>query len=196
MRYDSLAVLLVVVLLTAVGCSNSDRASETSASSSKSTAATDQPLDAATTRAIGASTDAFMRAILQGDSSGASRLLTAKAARRYAADPSVLTPMGLQAVRLDIGEIRLLSSSEAAAQCLVTEVDATAPNEVCCLLKLEAAGWRICGMASDGGGPTPVVISFEEDLEPATQPTQFVEKAAEAVATPRTAAAPDTGEIR
>ncbi|TWT99266.1 hypothetical protein Pla108_02010 [Botrimarina colliarenosi] len=198
MRYYSFFAVPVVVLLVSAGCSPSGTAPTAGATATQSSATADaeQPLDPATARAIGASTDAFMRAILSGDSESAARLLTTKAARRYAADHGVLTPMGMQVERLNVGEVRLLSESEAAAQCLVQEPGVTATHELCCLLKLEASGWRVCGIASEAGAETPVVISFEDEPVPTTPPTQFVEQPGLGAEAPRTAAAPGTAEIR
>jgi hypothetical protein len=155
-----------------------------------------KPLDPATAKAIGAAADTFMRAILSGDTARAASLLTAKAAQRIQNDPTLLTPMGMQVESLALGEIRLLSDAEAAAQCLVNELGVTEPQELCCLLKFETGGWRVCGLACDAGGGTPAVISFEEDLQAASTP-QFVDGANPSAGdAPRTAQSPTTGEVR
>jgi len=155
-----------------------------------------KPLDPATAKAIGSTADTFMRAILSGDKARATTLLTAKATQRCQADPNALTPMGMDVERLAVGEIRLLSEVEAAAQCLVTERGVTAPQELCCLLKLESGVWRVCGLACDTGDGSATVVSFEEDMQSPSSP-QFVEGSSPtSEAAPRTANAPSTGEIR
>lgn len=198
MRYASFVGLSVAVLFGVMGCSQSgsDQAAGTSRPQPAQTASvTEQPLDPAVAKAIGATTDTFMRSILSGDSARAATLLTTAATQRYQSNPGVLSSMGMRVERLEVGEVRLLSDAEAAAQCLVYEPGATAPQELCCLLKLEASGWRVCGVACDAGGEGPAVISFED--EPEAPATQFVEAPDEIWnAVPHTAAGPSTGEIR
>lgn len=205
MRSVSLGCLSVVALSMASGCSQSgpSQATVTTKPQPAGTfqAATDvlqqqKPLDPVTAKAIGAAADMFMRAILSGDTARATSLLTAKATQRIQSDPGLLTPMGMQVERLALGEIRLLSDAEAAAQCLVNELGVTEPQELCCLLKLEAGGWRVCGLACDAGGGTPAVISFEEDLQAASTP-QFVGGGSPSESdSPRTATGPSSGEVR
>jgi len=155
-----------------------------------------KPLDPATAKAIGATAETFLRAILSGDTARAASLLTAKASQRIESDPSQLAAIGMRVERLTVGEVRLLSDAEAAAQCLVHELGVTDPQELCCLLKFERGGWRVCGLACDAGEGTPAVISFEEDLQGASTP-QFVGGGSPAKGdTPRTAQAPSTGEVR
>ena len=204
MRCVCLVCLSVVGLVMASGCSQSEPGQPglTNKAQPAGTfqAATEvlqaKPLDPATAKAIGSTTDTFMRAILSGDTARATTLLTAKATQRCQADPTALTPMGMDVERLALGEIRLLSEAEAAAQCLVTERGVTAPQELCCLLKLEAGVWRVCGLACDTGDGSATVVSFEEDMQSPSSP-QFVEGTdPTSGGVPRTANAPSTGEIR
>lgn len=205
MRCVCLLSLSVVGLVMASGCSQSDpsqaavtRKAQPAGTFQPATEALQQakPLDPAVAKAIGSAADTFMRAILSGDTTNAATLLTAKATQRYQADPSTLTPMGMQVDKLTVGEVRLLSEAEAAAQCMVTERGATAPQELCCLLKLEKNGWRVCGLACDTGDGSATVVSFEEDMQSPSSP-QFVEGTDPATGgAPRTANAPSTGEIR
>lgn len=204
MRCLCLVCLSVVGLAIASGCSQSEpghpsptkKAQPAGTFQSASEVLQAKPLDPATTKAIGSAADTFMRAILSGDTAAATRLLTAKATQRCQADPTALTPMGMDVERLAVGEIRQLSEAEAAAQCLVTERGVTAPQELCCLLKLEAGAWRVCGLACDTGDGSATVVSFEEDMQSPSSP-QFVEGGApSAGGVPRTANAPSSGEIR
>lgn len=187
-----IALVLSAATILAMGCSESPALQ--SAAAQPATKAVPAPSN----EPVAASAETFMRAILSGDTAGAAGLLTSRAATRYAADPSVLTPMGMAVERFEVGQIRLLDEDEAAVQCHVTEPGASEPQELCCLLKLEPAGWRVCGLACDSGTGEPTVISFEEAAEPATQqaPVQFVEGAGVPSNTPRTAAEPRTSEFR
>ncbi|QDV72763.1 hypothetical protein [Botrimarina mediterranea] len=205
MRCVCLVSLSVLGLVVASGCSQSEpgqpamtKKAQPAGTFQPATGVVQQapPLDPAVAKAIGSSAETFMRAILAGDTGSAMTLLTAKATERCQADPSALTPMGMDVEQLVVGEVRLLSEAEAAAQCLVTERGASASQELCCLLKLEESGWRVCGLACDTGDGSATVVSFEEDLQAASSP-QFVEGADPAKAeVPRTANAPSTGEIR
>ncbi|QDT67596.1 hypothetical protein MalM25_04960 [Planctomycetes bacterium MalM25] len=187
-----IALVLSAATILAAGCSDS------SAPRSAAAKPAAKAVPAPSNEPVAASAETFMRAILSGDTAGAAELLTNRAATRYAADPSVLTPMGMAVERFEVGQIRLLDEDEAAVQCLVTEPGASEPQELCCLLKLEPAGWRVCGLACDSGADEPTVISFEESPEPASQraPVQFVEGSKAPSKAPRTAAEPRPNEYR
>lgn len=186
MRLPILSVLSVAVV--AIGCSESPTPSgvaETSTSATSETVRVDP--------AVASSAEAFMRAILSGDSSVAAKLLTKKATQRFASDPTVLSSMGMRFEQLEIGEVRMLDADEAAAQCFVIEPGVDAPQELCCLLKREPAGWRVCGMAADIEGANPTVINFEEAPESAGQ---LVEQPSSETKVPKTAANSTETETR
>lgn len=199
-----LSTAVLVALSAAGGCSPSDAPTPRATASAARSAgiSPDEALDPAAARPIAAAADSFMRGVLAGDAAQAAGLLTTTASKRYAADPTILQSFGMQVERFAVGEVRLLSPAEAAAQCLVTEKGAPAPQELCCLLKLEAAGWRVCGLACDAPGSVePAVINFEDPPGSATPPqrpanAQFVEQETGGGVVPRTAADPARGEIR
>lgn len=202
------AGVLSVVL---VGCSkgpetaakrsiDSNQQTTTQAASDLTPAAND-PKVVAAKREIGEVSGQFMKAILLGDASGASRWLTPAATQRVAADPSVLTPLGIAVETLKLGEVRLISPSESAAEWVVNEAGSEKEQQIGCLLKLCEAGWRVCGMACDAGpDQAPALISFEYAVPAATpSPNRFAvdprtEPSQSTV--PRTATDPSGPQIR
>lgn len=123
-------------------------------------------------KAVAAVAERFVRAVVGGDPSGASALLTSAARTRYQSDPSILPMMGLEVESVAAGATRLLDEDEAGAEVEVTEAGASTPSTLACLLKRETAGWRVCGLASAAEGDQPVVISFEAPVaaQPGAQP--------------------------
>lgn len=190
MRKKTLALLTLAAAV--VGCSQEPtRSAPQARTASPVTAA-----PAGSEREIATAAESFMRSILAGDATQAARMLTAKAAQRYAADRSVLPAMGMRVEQLAIGEVRLLNAQEAAAQCLVTEAGTEAAQELCCLLKRESAGWRVAGVAANAADESPTVISFEGDPPAPAVPSQLVERPDAASETPRTAAGTPAGTVR
>lgn len=190
MRKKTLALLALAA--ATVGCSQ--EAPPQAAQARSATAAANAP--AGSDREIAVTAETFMRAILAGNASKASQLLTAKGAQRYAADSSVLPAMGMQVQQFAMGEVLLLSADEAAAQCLVTEPGSTTAQEICCLLKREATGWRVAGVAANGLDDEAAVISFEGEPQDPVRPSQLVEQAAGGSESPRTAAGESPGTVR
>lgn len=158
--------------LLAVGCSQNETQPTAVATKLGETGASNRQAE----QAAGDASRRFLECVVRGDSQGASAWLTQNAAKRVAADPSVLVPLGFQVESLQIDSVRLLSEGEAAAECLLKESSAAEPERVCCLLKREASAWRVCGMACDAGADAPpVVISFEDPVESeASTPGHFV----------------------
>lgn len=165
MRISTLLLLSVF----AIGCSGGDAPNETAASSSQAAVTTASVED----EAIRAAAERFLTSLLRGDASEAMRWLTPSAAERAASDPTVLATLDLQVNSLEVGEVRLISEDEAAAQCLLSEAGSETAEEVCCLLKRSDEGWRICGIACDTGPDTPpVLINFEAAPASPAQPAQ------------------------
>ncbi len=191
MRHYSLVVLSVAVVALGCGECPTPAPTSTAAKTDQSSASANTPA-VPVDPAVAVSAETFMRAILSGDSTGAAQLLTTKAAKRYAADPSVITPMGMRVERLQIGEVRMLGEDEAAAQCVVNEVGTESAQELCCLLKREQAGWFVCGLACNTAAGT-AVVSFEEGPE---EEGQFVEDPRATSSVPRTATAPGEAGLR
>lgn len=186
-----LAIAPLIFSIVAAGCAESPvPASAVAKQVSKA-------VPAPSNEPVAASAEAFMRAILSGDKAAAAELLTARAAARYAADSSVLASMGMTVQEFNVGEIRLLDEDEAAVQCHVTEAGASEPEELCCLLKRESPGWRVCGLACESGDGGSTVISFEGAAAPMQQPApQFVEGRSAPPASTRTAADPGAAPLR
>ncbi|MEN0110647.1 MAG: hypothetical protein AAF805_07965 [Planctomycetota bacterium] len=153
--------ILPWLVVAAIGCG--EAATPVATTSVKS--ATASPPNVAESNAIGepaAVAERFVRAIVAGDRDAAARELTPNAAARVAREPGLLQPLGLSAVELRVGEVRLLGPGEAAVQVVIVEEGQGAPEEVGCLLKNAEGVWGVCGLASDAGdGGDPVVIGFE-----------------------------------
>lgn len=190
MRKKTLALLALAT--AAVGCSQ--EAPQQAAQAGSATFAADAP--AGSDREIAVTAETFMRAILAGNAPKASTLLTAKGAERYASDSSVLPAMGMIVEQFAMGEVLLLNADEAAAQCLVTEPGSTTAQELCCLLKREANGWRVAGVAANGLEDEAAVISFEGEPQVPVRPSQLVDQAPAGTETPRTAAGESPATVR
>lgn len=186
MRKKTLAVLAFA--MTAVGCSQEAPQPAPRASVASPAPKSDPQ--------IAQAAEVFMRAILAGEAPKASGLLTAKAAQRYAADRSILPAMGMQVAQLTVGEIRRLNADEAAVQCLVTEAGTEAPQELCCLLKRESAGWRVAGVAATAADDSASVISFEGDATLPVPDARLVDQPAADTVVPRTAAGESPAPLR
>lgn len=195
MRSRSLVILSALATCVA-GCSDTSSTTPTASRSAAPAESTKAPTSASSEVqwAIASVADGFMRAILSGDVTAASKLLTVKAAQQYAMDPSVLSTVGMAAERVEVGEVRLLNSDEAAAQCLIQPTESEATVELCCLLKRDTDGWRVCGIASETDAESPTVISFEG--LPAVSPEQLAKEDDQQPAAPRTASQPGAAERR
>ena len=160
-----------LALITLAGCSQSEpsgaTAKETNSSIENNNSTTSSKSTSQAEAEVKKSTTAFLQSVVRGDAQTAAQWLTPLAAQRAAADPSVLAPLGFQVESLQVSEVRIVSEFEAAAECLLKEYGSNEPESVCCLLKLDSSGWKVCGMACDAGpGEPPVLISFEHEMSP------------------------------
>lgn len=187
-----LAACCSVLLASLAGCSGGD--APTTPVVAKAAVKTPSANEA-----IRVAAERFLSSVVAGDADEAMRWLTPAAANRAAQDPSIMAPLGFEVRSLEVGDVRLVSEREAAAQCWLTEPGADDPEEVCCLLKLGTEGWRVCGLACETEeGKPPAVIQFEQpaggNRPRRVENPQFVDSAA----TPnvRTAAAGDPAPPR
>ncbi|TWT88806.1 hypothetical protein Mal64_22940 [Pseudobythopirellula maris] len=180
-----------------VGCGGSDTP-PASSSSTPSGAPAGPTLGSPTGGPIGEAAQAFMRAVIEGDTDMAARQLT-PAAIELAEQGGGFSPVGFDIERFTMGEVRQVSDTEAAVQFTLSEPGAEVTEEICCLMRYEGQRWGVAGVAAEiGPGQPPAVISFEtpEGSPPAQpDPSRFVDQPA-GDATPRTAQAPGETAVR
>jgi hypothetical protein len=163
---STFALTVIFCIATLVGCGDSG-VPHGAAPSSSATTTTAADASAATGEVAGVA-ERFLQAILRGDGTTATRWLTVAAAERATVDPTVLATLGMRFTELRIGQVQRLTDDEAIAQCLLREAADAAPEEICCLLRREAQGWRVMGLACEAGpGREPAMIDFER---PASRP--------------------------
>ena len=124
----------------------------------------------------------FLEAVRTGDQEVASRLLTPLACKRTAEMDMVVAPPGSAAARFEIVSTR---RSGQTAGVTADWTDLTASGEphtdrIEWLLRNEATGWRISGMATRVfADEEPIVLNFEDPAEMLAKQQQAEEKMAQ-----------------
>jgi len=114
---------------------------------------------------------AFLEAVRTGNHAGANDLLTKKALEETQKSEMVVAPMGSDTATFKVGEVELLAKDGDAAHVASTwtDVDETGrprTDSIVWMLRLEAEGWRIAGMATVVfEGEPPLVLNFEDHKE-------------------------------
>ena len=115
----------------------------------------------------------FLDAVRQGNTEGASRLLTPLALQRTSEMELNFSPPGSSTAKFSVGEVEMIDDERAIVRSVWSDLDAdgVASNEqITWALKRSADQWRISGMAAEvAENEPPVVMDFEnpgELLEP------------------------------
>jgi hypothetical protein len=180
-------IALIVCMSAVVGCGGSP-APDNGVVSSPADDGTSPTADtSAATGEVAGVAERFLQAILRGDGATATRWLTQTAAQRATVDPTVLATLGMRFTELRVEQVQRVTEDEAIAQCLLREAAGATPEEICCLLRRESQGWRVMGLACEGGpGREPAMIDFERPATPAgggpakgdSDPSRFAQRPA------------------
>lgn len=152
-----------LLCLLSLGCSGGDKpAPQASQSADKS----------APTSPIAAAAHDFLDAVFKNDLARATQRLTPQAIQNLDAQDQRFS-WGSDATKLEIGEVRQVSDSEAAVQCLVTESAGAKAEELVCMLRNVQGQWRVCKLIGENPqNGQPLVMDFEappaRDTTPST----------------------------
>ncbi len=185
------------VLGTFVGCGSKDQGGSTAGPGNE----TEQPVSQAAaetpvTVAAGTPEEAvnsFLGALQTGDEKAAAALLTTKAREETAAHDMVVEPPGAPNASYTVGRVQHPDNNPDAAyvSCVWSEKRPDGQQEsyeVVWVMRREAIGWRVAGMATQlADAEEPVFLDFE-DLEAMEDTVQRAESAASAAASETTAA--------
>ena len=165
MSVRSLALVSMIAIVCAGGCSGDGAASDTPGENAPAAKAAG-PSDPAVLAAHG-----FLSALIRGDTEAATQHLTPQAIQQFATSGQRFVALGLETAQFRLGEMRKVSESQALVQCMLAEKSAEgAPHEeeMCCVVRLVDGQWRVSGIvvdAPDGGAPR--VLNFEQPEQPA-----------------------------
>jgi hypothetical protein len=145
----------------------------------------------------------FLEAVRVGDQDEASRLLTPLACKRTAEMDMVVAPPGSAAARFEIVSTRD-NGQTAGVTADWTDLDASGQphtDRIEWLLRHEADGWRISGMATKVfADEEPIVLNFEDPAEMLAKQQQAEEKMAQRerqqAAQPKTRDGSSSGAVR
>jgi hypothetical protein len=155
MRFYGPVSCLLIGLITAAGCSQSEPAS------AEATAAKDV---VAPDKVVGQ----FLAAVSKGDKTTANNLLT-PLARTKTAEMQMELPGGSPTAEFQVGEVELVDQGGAHVACDWTDVDAEGQrhtDKVIWVLRQEDEGWRIAGMATKVfEDQLPVILNFEDPAD-------------------------------
>ncbi len=132
----------------------------------------------------------FLDALKAGDKATTEALLTTKARAETAAHDLVVQPPGAPNASYSIGRVEQADGNDAAyVSCVWAEGDAESEFEVVWIVRREAAGWRIAGMATRlEGADEPIVLNFEDlsELEEAMREEEVADQQNAATVPPTT----------
>lgn len=159
-RFDWLAVLILV----AAGCGKTEVASPKTGSADspeKSAVAAANPT-ATPESAVGL----FLEALRTGNDEKATQLLSSTAREKTAAVNRNLTPPASDTARFTIGKVEYVNDDGARVSCTWTDVDEegkSRSDDAIWVVRREADGWRIAGVAAEVfAGEPPLLLNFED----------------------------------
>ncbi len=187
--WRNMAAWIVLGTLTGLaGCGNPS-APATDASQASGAAQSNAPADDDTPE--GAVT-IFLSAVCAGNDEHAASMLTELARRKTAEMDLEVAPSGSDTARFQIGEVEFVGDDGARVACTWSDLDeqgGRAEEHILWVLRREAAGWRIAGMApSIFPDEPPLLLNFEdpeEMFEKLQRVQQEVMRRAQAEAMPR-----------
>jgi hypothetical protein len=164
-----LAVLAIVV----AGCGKSDVASQQAAPEQPAerdqvpAVASVDPNTVAATDTPEKATHEFLNALRTGDDRKAMELLSQVAREKTAALNRGLTPAASDTAKFTVGKAKYIDDSGAQVPSVWTDVDddgQTSPdNPMTWVLRREAGGWRVAGVAAEiFPGEPPLCLNFED----------------------------------
>ncbi len=111
----------------------------------------------------------FLEAVRQGNTDGASQLLTPLALQRTNEMDLNFSPPGSSTAKFSVGEVEMIDESRAIVRSVWSDLDADGilnDEQITWALKRTTGQWRISGMAAEvaENGP-PMVMDFENPGE-------------------------------
>jgi acylphosphatase len=188
MKHRTWMLALGVLSLGLAGCGNSPKegapraAASTGASPAAATARSAEPTAIPAAAQPGEIVARFYDALKTGSAAGISALLTDKAREEMAKSGQDIRPQASSALTYSIGATELVDRQGTGAhvKTVWSETEAngtTASTEVIWVLRKQANGWRVAGMATAiEDGQLPILFNFEdpEDME---RKREYVERA-------------------
>ena len=171
MKRDLTCVFLLTWCLLATGCGKSDKPAtpaETGGSSSGN--ASDPAAAGATPNAASATpaeaVNSFFKALRDGDEQTVTLLLTERAREESKKNGVAINPPGDAQAVFAVGEVAVLPEGGAHVRGAWTETTSqgTQTIDIVWILRQEAAGWRIAGLAARTNDEN-VVLNFEDPTE-------------------------------
>jgi hypothetical protein len=111
----------------------------------------------------------FLEAMRAGDDQKTEALFTATARQRIQEEKIAVAPRGSDTVRFELGKAEYLADDGARVACKCSDLDADGEkhtDEMTVMVRKEADGWRVAGMAlTVFDGEPPVLLNFEEPKE-------------------------------
>lgn len=174
MRF-SFGCLLLCLAVALTGCSPSDSGDGNTTTSQKPAAPSTQSTAEAVKSPAQATPDAavtnFLKALKAGDDSLATSMLTKKAQAEMERTESAIKPPGSPTATFNVSEVEFLGEQKTGAHVLCTwtdkdEAGADKTYEIVWILRDEAAGWSIAGMATRVfDDQDPLILNFEDPLD-------------------------------
>ena len=172
MRCSHWMLLLAFAAVGVAGCGGSDESDATSTADE----AASQPGEAengrlASTESIGpaGAVSKFLDAVRRGDDEAAATMFT-PLAREKAAEMNIqVAPRGSDTARFQVGQGEYMKQDLARVQSKWTDLDqegALRTDEMAWVLRRQAEGWRVAGMAATVfEGEPPLLLDFENPQE-------------------------------
>ena len=161
---NTAARIVLGTLIGLAGCGNPS-APVTGASGEGGAA----PSDAPTADTPEGAVALFLGAVCAGNDERAASMLTDVARRKTAEMDLEVAPPGSDTAQFQIGEVELVGEDSARVACTWSDLDqdgARAEEHILWVLRREAAGWRIAGMAPTiFPGEPPLLLNFEDPEE-------------------------------
>ncbi len=171
MHGSKYAWLLVAVVL--FGCNQSSSPTSVAESQDAADTSVAPTADAATSPTQDPKTvvEMFLTSLREGDDMATSQLLTQKARRETARHDMVVRPPGSQTAQFVVGEVIYTTANHdiAHVESNWTDVDDAGRRqtyEIVWILRKEAVGWAVAGMATElFSGEAPLVMNFEDPVD-------------------------------
>jgi hypothetical protein len=165
--------LLAFVAILAAGCNKSDVGTQSSPTSTERemvpSVASADPNTVAKTQAVSKATHDFLEALRTGNEEEATRLLSTAAREKTAKVNSALATPASDTATFSVGKVRFINDDGAQVSCTWTDLDENNQkhsDEAVWILRLEAEGWRIAGLAVQVfPGEAPLQLNFEDPDE-------------------------------
>lgn len=168
-KMHGIALSMTLVLIVA-GCSKQPESGQSAATNPQSPATAAQTTESQTpdAKADGpaAAVAEFLEAIRTGNDEVASRMLSTVARKKTAALNRSVTPPASDTAKFTVGRVKQITADVAHVACTWTDLDPDRQpktDEAIWVVRHEACGWRVAGVAAQVfPGEQPVLLNFED----------------------------------